>query len=71
MWPNTYHTTGKKPSPPQSRKHPIYEAFDLKVIYQVHRTGFEEHKGRAFPSSPPLLARIRVAICERVCFLKT
>eukprot|EP00667_Euglena_gracilis_P004694 EG_transcript_4722 len=44
MWPNTYHTTGKKPSPPQSRKHPIYEAFDLKVIYQVHRTGFEEHK---------------------------
>lgn len=23
---------------------PVFEAFDLKVIYQVHRTGFEEHK---------------------------
>jgi hypothetical protein len=22
----------------------VYEAFDLKVIYEVHRTGFEEHK---------------------------
>jgi len=43
-YPNTYHTTGKKITPPQNRKHPVYEAFDLKVIFQVHRTGFEEQK---------------------------
>jgi len=44
MYPNTYHASGKKTLPLPNRKHPVYEAFDLKVIYQVHRTGFEEHK---------------------------
>ena len=45
MYPNTYQTTGKEPPiPVHARKQPIYEAFDLKVIYQVHRTGFEEQK---------------------------